>query len=170
MDEVALLHDSLGGKAVGEDGALSADEVHGAGGEVAAEGHHGAVHFADDLELGLAGSEGIQAGLVNGVVDVGGLADIGDLCGGLGELEALDKVGGLGDKGVAEEVRDLEVVVDVEVGIGDLEADLSVEVALFFEDAVEDSDGVVIGVTVPAPDVVGQGELLCFVYVGEAGL
>ena len=97
VDEVAVLHDALGGEAVGVDGALAADEVHGAGGEVAEVGDHGAVHFGDDFELGLAGGEDVDAGLVDGVVDVGGFADVDELGGGLDELELFDKAGGLGD-------------------------------------------------------------------------
>ena len=86
VDEVALLHYPLGGEAVGVDGALSADEVHGAGGEVSEIGDHGAVHFGDNLELCFAGGEGVDAGLVDGVIDVRGSADIGELSGGLDEL------------------------------------------------------------------------------------
>ena len=155
---------------MGVDGALSADEVHGAGCEVAEVGDHGAVHFGDDFELGLAGGEGVDAGLVDGIVDVGGFADVGELGGGLDELELFDEAGGFGDEGVAEKVSNLEVVVDAEVGVGDFKADPAVEVAFLFKDAFEDGYGVVARVAVPASNVVGQGFLLCFEYVGEAGL
>lgn len=170
VDEIALLHDTFGGEAVGVDGAFAADEVHGAGGEVAEVGDHGAVHFGDDFEFGFACGEGVQAGLVDGVVDVGGFSDVGEFGGGFDEFELFDESGGFGDKGVAEDFAELEVVVDAEVGFGDFEADFTVEEALFLEDGFEDGDGVVAGVSVPASNVVGEGFLLCFEYVGEAGL
>ena len=112
VDEVTVLHDALGGEAVGVDGALAAYEVHGAGGEVAEVGDHGAVHFGDYFELGLAGGEGVDASLMDGVIDVGGLTDVDELGGGLDELELFDEAGGFGDEGVAEDIAELEVVVD----------------------------------------------------------
>ena len=60
--------------------------------------------------------------------------------------------------------------MDAEVGLGDFEAYSTVEIAFFFEDALEDRNGVVARVPVPAPHILGQRLLLCFEYVGETGL
>ena len=62
------------------------------------------MHLTDNLELGLASSQGIEARLVDGVIDVGCLADVRQLRGRLNELELLDQAGRFGYQGVAENI------------------------------------------------------------------